>query len=419
MGEGCLNAEIICVGSELLLGQIVDTNAAYLAQKLAELGIDLYYKSTVGDNLTRLLSVLKQAWGRADLLILSGGLGPTLDDLTREGIALLLEEELVSDPVSQSRIEGYFQQRGTPMAKNNLRQALRPASAIPLVNPLGTAPGLWVEKAGKILVALPGVPLEMKYLMEQEVIPRLERMIPAEASACLLSRVLKVVGLGESVVEERIMDLLTTQTNPTIAPLAKRGEVLLRITAKADRREKAELLINGVEEEIKQRLPGYVFGNDQELEEVVGRLLTEKGLTLGIAESCTGGLISHRITEVPGSSAYYLGGITAYSNEMKIRLLNVKEELIQKYGAVSPQVAAAMAEGLRQLYGVDLALSSTGIAGPGGGTPKKPVGLVYLGLASADGTTTKEMRFLWNRSENKVASAQAALTLLWQHLREL
>lgn len=419
MGEGFLNAEIICVGSELLLGQIVDTNATFLAGKLAELGIDLYYESTVGDNLTRLLAVLKQAWERADLLILSGGLGPTMDDLTREGIAMLLEEELVTDPVSQSRIEDYFRQRGNPMTGNNLRQALRPVSAIPLPNPLGTAPGLWVEKAGKILVALPGVPLEMKYLMEKEVLPRLQRMIPVPESACLLSKVLKVVGLGESAVEERIMDLLTAQQNPTIAPLAKRGEVLLRITAKADRREKAESLIGKVEDEIRQRLSGYVFGSDQELEEVVGRILTEKGLTLGIAESCTGGLISHRITEVPGSSVYYVGGITAYSNTWKTKLLGVKEELIQEYGAVSPQVAAAMAEGLRKQYGVDLGLSSTGIAGPGGGTQQKPVGLVYLGLASPDGTTTKEMKFLWNRSENKVAAAQAALTLLWQYLREL
>lgn len=419
MGESLLKAEIICIGSELLLGQIVDTNAAFLAKKLAELGIDLYYKSTVGDNLTRLLAVLKQAWERADLLILSGGLGPTMDDLTREGIAKLLEEELVTDAVSQKRIEEYFRQRGVPMTKNNLRQAFRPASAIPLPNPLGTAPGLWVEKAGKILVALPGVPVEMKYLMEKEVLPRLQRAIPARESACLLSKVLKVVGLGESAVEEKIMDLLIAQQNPTIAPLAKRGEVQLRITAKADRREKAESMIGKVEEEIRQRLSGYVFGSDQELEEVIGRILTEKGLTLGIAESCTGGLISHRITEVPGSSVYYAGGIMAYSNTWKIKLLGVKEELIQKYGAVSPQVAAAMAEGLRKQYGVDLGLSSTGIAGPGGGTPQKPVGLVYLGLASPSGTITKEMKFLWNRSENKVAAAQAALTLLWQHLREL
>ena len=415
-----MNAEIICVGSELLLGQIVDTNATFLAQKLAELGINLYFKSTVGDNLERLVSVLKQAWKRSDLLILSGGLGPTLDDLTRQGLALLLDEELVCDSTVQSRIEDYFARRGYSMTENNLRQALRPESAITLNNPVGTAPGLWIEKDGKIVVSLPGVPLELKYLMEKEVLPRLERKIPSASVTCLVSKVLKVAGLGESAVEERILDFLAQQSNPTIAPLAKRGEVQLRITAKAGGKEGALQLIAKCEEEIRSRLSKYIFGSDQEtLEEVCGRLLAEKGFTLGVAESCTGGLIGHRITEVSGSSRYFLGGVVAYSNELKTKLLGVDQELIQEHGAVSPEVAAAMATGMRTRYGADIAIATTGIAGPSGGSTGKPVGLVYLGLATAEGTSTQKRNFMWKRSENKVASAQAGLTWLWQYLSRL
>jgi nicotinamide-nucleotide amidase len=415
-----LQAEIICVGTELLLGQIINTNAAYLAEKLARLGIDLYHVSTVGDNLPRLTALLQQAWERVDLVLISGGLGPTLDDLTREAVALLAGEELVEDPGARRMIEEYFDRRGLPMPPGNLRQALRPRSAVCLMNPYGTAPGLWLEKDGKMLAALPGVPVEMKYLMEEEVLPRIDRVRAqtGRPGPVLVSRVLKMAGIGESAMAEKIQDLLAGQTNPTIAPLAKRGEVWLRLTAKAPSEEAALALIRPVEEAIRSRLAGYIFGTDgEQLEEVVGRILTARGLTLGTAESCTGGLLSHRITGVPGASAYFLAGVVAYDNRVKEKTLGVEKALLQEYGAVSPQVARAMAEGMRKNFGVDLALSTTGIAGPGGGTAKKPVGLVYLALAYPGGTVTREERFCWNRTENKIAAAQAGLVLLWQYLK--
>lgn len=414
-----MNAELVCVGTELLLGQIVNTNASYLAEHLAHLGVNLYHISTVGDNLSRLADTLRLAWRRSDLLIISGGLGPTLDDLTREAIALLLEEELVEDPVSREMIEGYFKRVGRSMSANNLRQAKRPQSAQLLPNPLGTAPGLWVEKTGKIVVALPGVPVELKNLMTREVIPRLKEKLGTDSAAVLVSKVLKVVGVGESVLEERIKDLLDAQINPTIAPLAHRGEVTLRITAKAPTESAAALLISPVEEEIRNRLAGHVYGVDQEtLEEVIGKRLAECQLTLGVAESCTGGLIGHRITEAPGASTYFILGIVAYHNRIKTDLLGVDQRLLKEHGAVSPQVAKAMAEGMRMRYGVDLALSTTGIAGPGGGTVDKPTGLVYLGLAHASGTVVRKMNYLWNRTENKIAAAQGSLVLLWQYLTD-
>ncbi|NLY88318.1 MAG: competence/damage-inducible protein A [Firmicutes bacterium] len=414
-----MQAEIICVGTELLLGQIVNTNAAYLAERLARLGIDLYHLSTVGDNLPRLTALLRQAWQRVDLVLISGGLGPTLDDLTREAVALLAGEELVEDPGARRMIEEYFHRRGLPMPPANLRQALRPRSAVCLMNPYGTAPGLWLEKDGKMLAALPGVPIEMKYLMEEEVLPRLKRVRAqtGDPGPVLVSRVLKAAGIGESALVEKIRDLLAGQTNPTIAPLAKRGEVWLRLSAKAPSEEAAFALIRPVEETIRSRLRGYIFGTDREqLEEVVGRILTARGLTLGTAESCTGGLLSHRITGVPGASSYFQAGIVAYDNRIKEKVLGVEKALLQEYGAVSPQVARAMAEGMRRFYGVDLALSTTGIAGPGGATARKPVGLVYLALAYPGGTVTREERFCWDRTENKIAAAQAGLVLLWQHL---
>ncbi len=417
-----MQAEIICVGTELLLGQIINTNAAYLAEKLARLGIDLYHVSTVGDNLPRLTALLQQAWERVDVVLISGGLGPTLDDLTREAVAHLVGEEMVEDPGARRMIEEYFHRRGVPMPPSNLRQAQRPRSALCLMNPYGTAPGLWLEKDGKMLAAMPGVPIEMKHLMEAEVLPRLEQARCARAAAgepgmVLVSRVLKVAGIGESAMAEKIQDLLAGQTNPTIAPLAKRGEVWLRLSAKAPSEETAFALIRPLEEAIRSRLAGYIFGTDgEQLEEVVGRILTARGLTLGTAESCTGGLLSHRITGVPGASAYFLGGVVAYDNRIKEKILGVDKALLQEYGAVSPQVARAMAEGMRKYYGVDLALSTTGIAGPGGGTAKKPVGLVYLALAHPEGTIIREERFCWDRAENKIATAQAGLVMLWQYL---
>ena len=413
-----MKAEIICVGTELLLGEIIDTNAAYLAQVLAGLGIDLYYKTTVGDNLGRLTEVLKRAWDRSDLLILSGGLGPTQDDLTREGIAGLIGEEIKLNEEAWSQVKTTFARRNFPMPESNRRQAMLPLSAEPISNRWGTAPGVWVEKDGRIIVAMPGVPLELKGLMEEEVVPRLKRYL-GNVSSVLVTRIIKTVGIGESALEEMIKDLILAQTSVTIAPYAKRWEVHLRLAVKAVSYDEGRERIAPLEAELRRRLGDYIYGYDQEsLESVIGQLLTERGLTLGIAESCSGGLIGHRITEVPGSSAYFMVGVIAYSNQAKQDLLGVKGETLQEHGAVSAQIAIEMAEGVRSRYGVDLALSTTGIAGPGGGTDKKPVGLVHMALATPDGVLPRQSLFSWGRTENKIAAAQVGLAMIWQYLKK-
>lgn len=411
-----MKAEIICIGTELLLGEIVDTNAAYLSKILAELGIDVYYKSTVGDNLDRIVDTLRRAWERSDLLLLSGGLGPTQDDLTREAIACFLGEESVLHEGAMAEIAEYFQKAGRVMVESNRRQAMLPPSAEPLTNRWGTAPGVWLAKQGKFLAAMPGVPLELYKLMEEEVIPRIKEVLGNDRLG-LVTRTLRAVGIGESALEERIVDLIEAQSDVTIAPYAKRGEVHLRLAVKAASREDGLARIAPVEAALGERLANYIYGIDQEnLETVVGRLLAERGLTLGTAESCSGGLIGHRITDVPGSSAYYMVGIISYSNEAKQKLLGVKDETLRNFGAVSAETAAEMAEGVRSRYGITIGLASTGIAGPGGGTPDKPVGLVYLALATPDGVNVGKNLFRWDRSQNKLATSQAGLAMLWQYL---
>lgn len=411
-----MRAEIICIGTELLLGEVIDTNAAYLAQTLAELGIDLYYKSTVGDNLERLKEVLRRAWNRSDLLLLSGGLGPTQDDLTREGIAGLLGEETSLNEEAWRQVQEAFSRRKRSMPESNRRQAMLPPSAAPLHNRWGTAPGVWVEKEGRILVALPGVPSELQGIMGDEVTPRLQGILGTRR-LFLVKRILKAVGIGESALEECITDLIEEQKDVTIAPYAKRGEVHLRLAVKAASAGGGFERIAPVESALRERLGAYIYGSDDDtLESVIGRLLSQKKMTLGIAESCTGGLIGHRITEAPGSSDYFILGIVAYSNGMKTRLLGVEEETIKRYGAVSRETAAAMAVGLRERYGVDLALATTGIAGPGGGTADKPVGLVYMALATPEGVCVNQEVFPWDRSQNKNAAAQQGLTMIWKVL---
>lgn len=411
-----MKAEIICIGTELLLGEIVDTNASYLSQVLAELGIDLYYKSTVGDNLERAIATLKQAWKRSDLLLISGGLGPTQDDLTREAIAGLLGEEQVLNKAAMAEVAAWFKRSGREMPENNCRQAMFPPSAQPISNRWGTAPGVWVEKDGKMLAAMPGVPLELHKLMEEEVIPRLKKHLGAD-HPILVSRTLRAAGIGESALEEQIEDIINAQSDVTIAPYAKRGEVHLRLAVKATTEEEGLARIAPVESVVRERLDRHIFGcNEETLEEVAGRLLTARGLTLATAESCSGGLIAHRITEVPGSSEYFMGGVVSYSNEAKEHILGVDAAILEAHGAVSPETAAAMAEGARERFSVDIAIASTGIAGPGGGSEEKPVGLVYIALATPEGTQVTKNLFRWDRSQNKVATAQTGLTMLWQYL---
>lgn len=411
-----MRAEIVSIGTELLLGEIVDTNAAFLARALADLGLDLHHKTTVGDNLERIVVELRRAWERSEVIVTTGGLGPTQDDLTREAVAALLGEELAPDLAEIAKMREFFGRLGRTMTANNERQAMFPPSARPLPNPLGTAPGLMAAKDGRLLFALPGVPVEMEQMFQQQVLPVLAGLPGIKP---LYSRTLRLVGIGESAMAQAVGDLIEAGRSPTVAPYAKRGETRLRLTVRAADAAEAEALFAPVEAEIRRRLGKHVFGvDDDTLEGVIGRLLKERGLTLATAESCTGGLIGHRLTNVPGSSAYYLGGVVAYDNRVKSGQLGVPEETLAAHGAVSEETARAMAEGVRSRLGADLGLSATGIAGPDGGTAAKPVGLVYLGLACAGNTKVRRLRFAWDRIGNKEMAAQSALALLWETLRD-
>ena len=409
-----MRAEILSVGTELLLGQITDTNAAYIARELAALGIDLYFKQTVGDNPSRIQEAVRLALSRADAILITGGLGPTEDDLTVDAVASALGEELVEDPAVTEHVRRFFAARGRVPTPNVFKQALVPRSARVIPNTRGTAPGIHLERDGRMLFIMPGVPYEMEGMMQDYVVPALKARTGGEV---IRSVVLRVTGEGESAVEMRIKDLLAA-TTPTIAPYAKLGEVHLRLTSKGSEQAIAAQLTEG-ERLVRERLGELIYGRDDEtLERVVGELLIARRATLSVAESCTGGLLAQRITSVPGSSTYFIEGIVAYSNEAKTALLGVPRETLEADGAVSAPVAEAMAQGIRARAMTTYALSITGIAGPGGGTEEKPVGLVYLGLADEGGTQHRRLTFgaQAGRAGIRHLAAQAALNLLRLHI---
>jgi nicotinamide-nucleotide amidase len=410
-----VKAELISVGTELLLGQIVDTNAAYLAQRLAEVGVDVYFKQTVGDNTARVQDTVRLAMSRADVIVMTGGLGPTEDDLTVAAVAGLLGRDLIRHDAIADTIRRFFESRGRVPPETVFKQALIPSGARPIPNTRGTAPGIHLDEKTTTIVMMPGVPYEMEAMVTDYLLPLLrERM---RETTVIGSRVLRVTGEGESAVEVRIHDLVGG-TAPTIAPYAKLGEVHLRLTAKGDPEEVRRQLDRG-ERLVRERLGDLVYGtDDQTLEQVVGTLLADRGLTVSVAESCTGGLIGERLTNVPGSSAYFLGGVIAYSDALKIELLDVDPATIQHFGAVSAQTAAAMAAGIRRRTASGLGISITGIAGPGGATAEKPVGLVFLGLADGDETRTHRLQLgpEPGRRGIRLLAAQAALNRLRLHL---
>jgi nicotinamide-nucleotide amidase len=408
-------AEVVSIGTELLLGQIVDTDAAYLAQQLSALGINVYHRATVGDNLGRAIETLRRATERADLVITIGGLGPTMDDLTRDAIAAVMEAPLVRDPAIVRHLTEWFARRSYTMGETILRQADVPTGALALPNANGTAPGLLLEKNGTVVVALPGPPNELIPLFETSVYPYLLERMAGERQV-IRSRTLRIVGMGESTVEEKMPDLMGA-SNPSVAPYAKTGEVHLRVTARAADEAEADARITPVVADIKQRLGDVVYGEDETtLEKAVVTLLTEKKRTVATAESCTGGTLSGRITAVPGSSAVFHVGLTTYSNDAKIHLLKIPSSIVGAFGAVSPEVAKAMAERVRELADADYGVSVTGIAGPGGGTDEKPVGLVYIGLSTASGTAATKHLFSGLREDIRLRSTQAALDLLRKEL---
>ncbi len=409
-----MQAELIMIGTELLLGEVVDTNATFLARNLADLGIDVFYKSTVGDNFERVSGVLLQALGRSDVMIISGGLGPTDDDLTREVVSQITGRPLVVDEGVLGDIEDWFAQRysHSAMPAHNRKQALFPSGSQIIPNPVGTAPGFCLEKDGKMIIALPGVPQELQAMFSASVAPALKQR---NSGQVLVTRNLHFVGIGESSLEELLADLLSEQTNPTLALYASGGTVRVRMAVKADTQEAGLELISPLEQEIRLRTKDYLYGTDGEsLEQVVAQILLDRQLKLALAESCTGGLIGHRLTSVPGSSGFLNRGYVVYSNQAKMEDLGVKQTTLNRFGAVSEQTAREMAEGARLRAGADFGLAVTGIAGPGGGTPAKPVGLVYISLASSGDTIVQQHLWKGTREQIKNRTALMALRLLWQ-----
>lgn len=413
-----MRCEIIAVGTELLMGQIVNSNAAEIARELAGLGIGVYYQTVVGDNEERLAETFSLALTRSDLIIFSGGLGPTGDDITRETVARMLGLPLEKSEFWVKKLHEFFSRVKRPLAKSNLRQAMLPRGSTLLPNDRGTAPGIFLEHDGHIIVLLPGPPGELFPMFREHVIPLLRKNLEQDRDlAVLRSKVLRITGLGESVMVERIKDILERQENPTIAPLAKGGEVHLRITARASSVEEAESMLEDKALEIREILKDAVYGEgDEGLEFSVAKLLQEQNLTFAAAESCSGGLLSHRLTNVPGSSAYLLAGLVTYSNEAKINILGVDPQLIVKKGAVSDDVAVQMAAGARRAGGSHIGIGITGIAGPGGGTAEKPVGLTYIAIEADNYHLTRRFEFWGSRREIKERATQTALHLLRSYL---
>jgi nicotinamide-nucleotide amidase len=413
-----MGAELLTIGTELLLGQIVDTNASWMSQRLAEAGVDVYYKSTVGDNWGRIESAIRLAMSRADVVLMTGGLGPTEDDLTRDVLAAVLGWPLRLDPQVLAAIEQRFTHRRVAMPENNRKQAMVPEGAEVLHNPRGTAPGLWARHPCGALACMPGVPAEMKPMLLDQVIPRIRQTLGIRSR--IISRVLKACGISESTLDHRIGDYFREMRNPTIGVLAHAGEIHVRLTCKGDDPAEIAARLDDLETKIRGRLGHLIFGRDDEkLESVVGRLLRERRATLAVAESCTGGLVASRLTDIPGSSDYFERGTVPYSLEAKEQLLGVSPELLRRHGAVSVEVAGAMAAGVRRLSGTTLGLATTGIAGPTGGTPDKPVGLVCVALAWDVGERTREFRLLGDREQVKYRGAQMALEMLRRHLLDI
>jgi len=411
--------EVINTGTELLLGDILNTNFQYLSQKLNENGFDVLYQTTVGDNEQRLLDVLNIALERADIVITTGGLGPTRGDITADTVAKCLRLPLELHQPSLDKIKDYFGKKDIAMPANNINQAMIPKGAHILKNDVGTAPGMVVKtKNGKLVILLPGPPNEMKHVTTLQMLPYLEKH--CKQQAIIHSKVLHLRGMGESTVATKLDDIIINQTNPTIAIYARQGEIIIRITAKSPTLDIAQNLIAEMEKQVRERLNKFIFGVDDEtLAKALGRELTRGNYTISFAESCTGGLATSMLTDIPGSSNYLLGSVVSYSNMAKSKLINVKQETLDEYGAVSQQVACQMAEGVRNLFGTTIGVGITGIAGPGGGSDSKPLGLIYISVANEKGTVWEKNNFNGSRSDNKLRSVMAAFSLAIDKLNEL
>ncbi|MCM1267399.1 MAG: competence/damage-inducible protein A [Bacteroidales bacterium] len=405
-----MTVEIIAVGTELLLGNIVNTNAAYLAEKCAGLGLSCYHQDVVGDNEERLCETIKTALARADILLLSGGLGPTQDDLTKEAAAKVLGKPLYLHEASKEAIRRFFEKRGMEITDNNWKQAMVPEGCIVVENPNGTAPGVIMAENGKHVILMPGPPNELVPMFENSIMPYLSKL----QSCVIFSQTVKICGVGESKLETMVQDLIEKQTNPTIATYAKTGEVHLRVTARAQDEKEAKKLVKPVVKELKARFGGNIYTTDDTvtLEKSVVDLLLANHLTICTVESCTGGLLAARLINVPGVSEVFKAGYITYSNKAKRRLIGIKKNLLIKHGAVSEQVAKEMARGAALVSKADVTVSITGIAGPGGGTEEKPVGLVYMGCSVCGRITVKKCQFDGSREKIRENTVSAALSLM-------
>jgi nicotinamide-nucleotide amidase len=411
------SAEIVTIGTEILLGHLVDTNSVHIARELADHGVDVYAKHSVGDNADRLGAMLEGVLERAGGAICTGGLGPTVDDLTKDAVARTVRKPLVLHEASLRAIEERFRQFGRPMAENNVRQAYLPEGCVVFDNPHGTAPGfVALRDDGKFVACMPGVPREMKPMLAEKVIPWLVQRF--DLHQAIYTRTLHVVGIGESDLDRRVEDLFRTLENPKIAMLAHGGRVDVKVMAKAASPEAAAALIEPVAAELRKRIgPAWYGDDDTTLPGAIVQALAARGLTLGTAESCTGGAVADEIVSVPGASQVFRGAIVAYANDVKTELLGVPDRTLSTVGAVSEETAVAMARGARARLGADVVLSTTGIAGPGGGTDEKPIGLVWFALALGDGEIeTRRLTFPGSRADIRERATVAALSLIWRRL---
>jgi nicotinamide-nucleotide amidase len=411
-----MKAYLISIGDELLIGQTINTNAAYIGNALSGINIDVIETAVIGDDIKSIITELNRASAVADLIVITGGLGPTHDDVTRNAIVTFFKTELVMNEEILNDLHTFFEKRGRKVTPVNEAQALVPKIATPIRNKRGTAPGMWIEQNNKIFIVMPGVPFEMKGMMEDFVIPKLSE-ITKESVPVSKKLILQTTGIPESVLFERLGNLEELLGNAKLAFLPNQYGVKLRITVSEQSEDEALKKLNEIEQKIRTKVGRFIFGRGEEtLEEVIGRLLSDRGLTVAVAESCTGGEICSRITNVSGSSKYFERGIVTYSNASKVELLKVSEDTLAKVGAVSLEVAMQMAEGVRAVSGADIGISTTGILGPTGATTNKPVGLVYIGYCDEKVCTAKKFLFGDDRILNKQRATQAALEMLRRQL---
>jgi len=408
-----MNAEIIAVGTEILLGDIVNTNSQFLAGRLADFGISLFHQSVVGDNPDRMIKEFSDAFERCDLIITTGGLGPTTDDITKETAAEFFNKPMVLDERSLKNLEAIFTKQGSTLSEGNRKQAYFPKGCTILPNDHGTAPGCMISEGNKTIIVLPGPPREVYPMFENYVVPYLKTL----SDNVIVSKVLRVIGLGESLMASKVQDIIDKSTNPTVAPYAKQGESILRITARAKTEAQGFELIAPIEKKIRGRLEKAVYGTDDEsIEAVIAGMLMDRHLTISVAESCTGGMICAKLVDFPGISEVFMEGSVTYSNNAKINRLGVKPETLKKFGAVSAETAMEMAAGVAKSSGTDIGLSTTGIAGPLGGSEEKPVGLVYIGLYIDGNVKYIKANFPGTREIIRLRATLAALDLLRKEL---